>query len=115
MSVTTCTDNNDCDLEYPNCLWNGIVGENRCYKTNFMYSRWSPGVVQGELGWAEFMPAGALLGIPWVQTAYNNIFSESDIVLSPPPRGSGEHTATYLILADGSIEGITNINRRTSD
>jgi len=107
----------DCtDPDYPQCLnyWVSASRTYWCFGSNINYSRWSPGVVQGDIGWLEFMPAGALMGIPWVQTMYSDIYASETIQLAPPPRGSGQHTATYLILADGSIRGLTDISRPTS-
>ncbi|XOU94464.1 MAG: DUF2341 domain-containing protein [Candidatus Kerfeldbacteria bacterium] len=95
----------DCkDPEYPMCIYTSPSFE--CLGGDIFYSRWTPGNVQGGIGWVEFMPAGALLGVPWVQTAFADIFGTEGVSLSPPPRGSGEYTATYLILSNGSIEGI---------
>lgn len=91
----------DCiDSKYPQCI------SNYCAAVDINYSKWFPGKVKSGLGWISFMPAGALLGIPWVQTMFSDIYAGGTIELAPPPRGSGQYTATYLILADGSIQGV---------
>jgi len=72
-------------------------------------SRTSPG-----FGWVEFMPAGAIIGIPWLQTLYGDIFANQSIQLAPPPRGSGQYTSTYLIQANGSIVGVPGYYMSTS-
>ncbi len=94
----------DCpDPDYPVCIF---FGPHTCAASKLMYTRWTPGNVQGGVGWVEFMPAGALLGVPWVQTAFADIFGSAGVNLAAPPRGSGEFTATYLILSNGNIQGI---------
>lgn len=110
-TVDKCTDPN-----YPQCLYHHYDAVNiyQCASTDISYSRWSPGRVQLGLGWMEFMPAGALMGIPWVQTMYSDIYAAENIQLAPPPRGSGKYTATYLIMADGSIQGISEVSPPTT-
>ncbi|MDP2696124.1 MAG: dockerin type I repeat-containing protein [bacterium] len=94
------------DTSYPYCSNDYADPNQSCSRSDIMYTRWSPGKVQGGIGWVEFMPAGALLGVPWVQTAFADIFAADNISLAPPPRGSGQYTSTYLILSNGDIQGI---------
>ncbi|MCH7492847.1 hypothetical protein IID19_04675, partial [Patescibacteria group bacterium] len=110
FSSTECTSNTNCtDPSYPQCLYHHLDGADvyQCASTDISYSRWSPGTVQSGLGWTEFLPAGALLGVPFLETTQGDIFSSGGIQLAPPPRGSGAYTATYLILANGEIRGIS--------
>ncbi|GEM_PF-4169876 len=74
---------------------------------------WFPDKVQSGVGWIEFMPVGALLGIPYLQTQYSDIYAGQNISLAPPPRGSGYYTSTYLILANGDIQGIPGYYAQT--
>jgi len=104
LDDNTFNDNKCVDPNYPQCIY--WYPDYYCMKADINYTKWFPGTVQSGLGWVSFMPAGALLGIPWVQTMYADIFSGGTIELAPPPRGSGQFTATYLILADGTIQGI---------
>lgn len=92
-------------LGYGTCVDVHAIGM-RCANIDVEYSRWTPGVSQGGVGWVEFMPAGALLGIPWVQTMFANVHASQNITLAPPPRGTGDYTATYLIESGGAITGI---------
>ncbi|MFH0804907.1 MAG: hypothetical protein V1916_01790, partial [Patescibacteria group bacterium] len=109
--LVTPQHSNCTDSLYPSCTikeWSTEFDRNiyYCAAVDVNYTKWAPGNVRAGLGWVEFMPAGALLGIPWVKTAYNDIYAGTTVQLAPPPRGSGQYTATYLILADGSISGI---------
>lgn len=61
------------------------------------------------LGWLELMPAGSLVGIPWLQTQYSDIFGRTGIQLAPAPRGSGLYNATYLIVSGTTISGISGL------
>ncbi|MFA5135061.1 MAG: hypothetical protein WC505_04755 [Patescibacteria group bacterium] len=81
----------------------------RCSAVTMSYAQWAPGAVHAGLGWIEFMPAGALLGIPWVQTMFSDIYASEAIALSPPPRGTGGYTSTFLILAGEEGDTITGI------
>ncbi len=101
---------NECtDTVYPQCLDYGwdTFELYYCGKNNIDYSLWSPGIAQGGNGWVEFMPAGALLGIPWVKTMFADIHASQNISLAPPPRGTGDYTSTYLIESGGAISGIS--------
>jgi len=107
LSGPACTTNADCQARgYQQCLAIHEVGGMRCSNIDVMYSRWTPGIVESGVGWVSFMPAGALLGIPWVQTMFANIHASQNISLAPPPRGTGEYTSTYLIESGGTISGI---------
>jgi hypothetical protein len=118
-SDVICEADDECtNPNYPKCActseWGGSDWVRKCGAVDVAYSRWSPGRAQLGLGWMEFMPAGALMGIPWVETMYSDIYAAESIQLAPPPRGSGKYTATYLIMADGSIQGVSEVNPPTT-
>lgn len=69
---------------------------------------WS-GASSPGLGWLEVMPVGALVGIPWLQTLYGDIYGRNGIQLAPAPRGSGLYNATYLIVSGSTITGIPSL------
>ncbi|MBU0964341.1 hypothetical protein KKC06_04870, partial [Patescibacteria group bacterium] len=107
----TCASFADCPATHPQCDYYGCPGptpDGKCVSYEVQYSKFIPGRFQSGLGWLEVMPVGALIGIPWVETMYSNIYAQSSIQLAPPPRGSDDYTSTYLILADGSISGISS-------
>jgi hypothetical protein len=106
----------DCtNPQYPYCItysWPSSA-EKYCVASDLKYNRWTPGKFKSGLGWLEVMPVGALIGIPWVNTMYSDIYAQENIQLAPPPRGSEDFTSTYLILADGSIQGIPSYYSQT--
>jgi hypothetical protein len=103
----------DCsDPTYALCVSEGSAGD-YCSSTDINYTKWFPGIVQSGVGWFEFVPVGALLGIPYIQTQYSDIYAGQNIQLAPPPRGSGDYTSTYLILANGDIQGIPGYYAQT--
>lgn len=107
-----CTDSN-----YPQCVYHNREPGYEvyyCAAIDTMYTRWTPGVVRSGIGWIEFMPAGALLGIPWVETMYSDIYAKEGVQLAPPPRGYPGYTSTYLILSNGSIQGIPEYYAQTT-
>ncbi len=100
-----CSSHADCgDPDYPFCMTRSP--DKYCGAADVKYAGWLPGRVRSGIGWVEFMPVGALIGVPWVQTLYSDIYAQENIGLAPPPRGTGTYTATYLILANGDIQGI---------
>ncbi len=104
--------NRDCtDSDYPLCIYD--YPRVQCAASNIAYSRWFPGVLRSGVGWIEFLPVGALLGIPWLETQYSDIYAGLDIQLAPPPRGSDRYTSTFLILANGDIQGISGYYNET--
>lgn len=103
-SSSACTSDVQCIniTGYPKCV------SSLCTAYNINYTKWIPGNIQAGIGWVEFMPINALLGIPWVKTAYSDIYAQQNVALAPPPRGSGQYNSTYLILANGDITGVAN-------
>ncbi|MDD5040104.1 MAG: hypothetical protein PHY34_03055 [Patescibacteria group bacterium] len=102
--VSVCTDE-----AYPQCL-ERVYRAYVCASSDLMFTKWFPGVRQAGVGWVEFMPATALLGIPWVQTMFSDIYAGTTVELAPPARGSGSYTSTFLITSgqegEESISGI---------
>ncbi len=61
----------------------------------------SPGI-----GWISFIPATALLGIPYIETQYGDVLGRGGIELAPPPRASGRYNATFLLISEQAIKGV---------
>lgn len=100
--------NADCGGAYPYCMTvpsTSVIY--RCAASDVYYTKLAAGNTASGIGWIEFIPAGALLGIPYVQTSFGDVFAGDNIELAPPPAGTNQYTATYLIQANGDIQGIT--------
>ncbi|MBI5037317.1 MAG: hypothetical protein HZC01_01215 [Candidatus Kerfeldbacteria bacterium] len=109
-SATACNPANgdaDCGGEDPVCLEVSTApGTYRCASSNVLYTKLSGGAILSGVGWIEFIPASALLGIPYIRTSFGDVYSGENVTLAPPPAGSSQYTATYLIQANGDIQGI---------
>ncbi len=106
-SGTVCSIDADCPSAYPRCFDSQAApGTKYCVASNILYTKFTSGHTPTGIGWIEFIPAGALLGIPFIQTQYGDIYGGNDVSLAPPPAGSNQYTGTYLILSNGTIQGI---------
>lgn len=75
-----------------------------------------PSLTDVGYGWIQARGEGTLVSIPYLQTFFSDVYAGGNIRLAPPPRGLGStcgpggtlpcETATYLILANGLIQGI---------
>lgn len=106
-SATVCTTDADCHAAHPRCFESQAApGTSYCTASNIRYTKFMAGNTPTGIGWVEFYPAGALLGIPFIETQYGDIYGGDTIRLAPPPAGSNQYTGTYLILSNGDIQGI---------